>query len=170
MRYISRWVTRRVGFGQSAVVRVKFTMPINMPPSNQPHAETDPSLVTLTVAVTSPSRRTRCWVCGQPFAAVRQSAKTCSDVCRQALSRMRRAATPPLPEGPFDLILADPPWRFETCSDKGQGRSASRHYDLIPEPRSPPAQARRRQAKSSRDPRRLAVRGVKVSHDLVDNA
>jgi N6-adenosine-specific RNA methylase IME4 len=36
-----------------------------------------------------------------------------------------------LPEGPFDLILADPPWHFETYSDKGQGRSASRHYPTM---------------------------------------
>lgn len=29
---------------------------------------------------------------------------------------------PPLPDGPFDVIVADPPWRFETRSDKGRGR------------------------------------------------
>ena len=37
----------------------------------------------------------------------------------------------PLPSGPFDLILADPPWHFATYSDKGQGRSASRHYPTM---------------------------------------
>jgi N6-adenosine-specific RNA methylase IME4 len=44
---------------------------------------------------------------------------------------MRRAATPPLPEGPFDLILADPPWHFTTYSQKGQGRSPGRHYSTM---------------------------------------
>lgn len=29
----------------------------------------------------------------------------------------------PLPAGPFGCILADPPWRFKTYSDKGRGRS-----------------------------------------------
>lgn len=33
-----------------------------------------------------------------------------------------------LPQGPFGVILADPPWSFETYSDKGKGRSADRHY------------------------------------------
>ena len=28
--------------------------------------------------------------------------------------------TPPLPTGPFDLILADPGWAFETWSSKGR--------------------------------------------------
>lgn len=28
-----------------------------------------------------------------------------------------------LPEGPFGCILADPPWRFKTWSEKGRGRS-----------------------------------------------
>jgi N6-adenosine-specific RNA methylase IME4 len=28
----------------------------------------------------------------------------------------------PLPQGPFDIILADPPWRFATWSDKGRDR------------------------------------------------
>lgn len=28
----------------------------------------------------------------------------------------------------FGVVLADPPWSFKTYSDKGQGRSASRHY------------------------------------------
>ena len=41
------------------------------------------------------------------------------------------AGTPPLPAGPFDLILADPPWHFDTYSEKGQGRSASQHYATI---------------------------------------
>ena len=31
----------------------------------------------------------------------------------------------------FAVILADPPWRFETYSEKGQGRSAERHYPTM---------------------------------------
>lgn len=36
-----------------------------------------------------------------------------------------------LTEGPFGTILADPPWRFLTRSEKGQGKSASQHYDTM---------------------------------------
>src|SRR5262249_37073003 len=74
---------------------------------------------------------TRCSYCGRPFAARRHSARTCSDVCRQRLCSTRRALTPPFPAGPFDLILADPPWDFATYSEKGQGRSASQHYPTM---------------------------------------
>ena len=45
------------------------------------------------------------------------------------------AFTPPpletLPEGIYRAILADPPWRFETWSDKGKGRSADAHYPTM---------------------------------------
>lgn len=36
--------------------------------------------------------------------------------------------SPPFPEGRFGVIYADPPWRFETYSEKGKGRSPERHY------------------------------------------
>ena len=39
-----------------------------------------------------------------------------------------------LPEGPFDLILSDPPWRFVTRSDKGRGRSQEQHYTTMTMP------------------------------------
>ena len=39
-----------------------------------------------------------------------------------------------LPAGPFDLIYADPPLHFTTWSDKGQGRSPSRHYATMSAP------------------------------------
>lgn len=38
---------------------------------------------------------------------------------------------PPLPEGRFGVILADPPWPFRTYSAKGKGRSAEAHYDTM---------------------------------------
>ena len=31
----------------------------------------------------------------------------------------------------YDIIYADPPWRFKTYSNKGQGRSAERHYPTM---------------------------------------
>lgn len=36
-----------------------------------------------------------------------------------------------LPRGKFACILADPPWTFRTYSAKGEGRSASQHYDVM---------------------------------------
>ena len=33
--------------------------------------------------------------------------------------------------GAYRAILADPPWRFSTYSDKGKGRSAEAHYDCM---------------------------------------
>ena len=31
----------------------------------------------------------------------------------------------------YDIIYADPPWHFKTYSDKGNLRSATRHYDCL---------------------------------------
>jgi N6-adenosine-specific RNA methylase IME4 len=75
--------------------------------------------------------RITCPVCGRPFTAQRRSAITCSDVCRQRRSRRLSKNTPALPEGPFDLFCADPPWIFKTRSPAGQGRSPSRHYPTM---------------------------------------
>jgi N6-adenosine-specific RNA methylase IME4 len=36
--------------------------------------------------------------------------------------------SPPLPPGPYDLILADPPWSFVSWGPKGNHRGADRHY------------------------------------------
>jgi N6-adenosine-specific RNA methylase IME4 len=36
------------------------------------------------------------------------------------------------PVGRFPVILADPPWKFETRSSRGKGRSAEAHYDTMP--------------------------------------
>lgn len=36
-----------------------------------------------------------------------------------------------LPSGPFDVIYADPPWRFASNSASKPGRNARRHYDCI---------------------------------------
>ncbi|QEX18519.1 DNA methyltransferase [Hypericibacter terrae] len=34
----------------------------------------------------------------------------------------------------YRVILADPPWRFETRSHRGQGKGASQHYDTMATP------------------------------------
>ena len=39
--------------------------------------------------------------------------------------------TPPLPDKRYAVLLADPPWTFQTYSDKGKGRSAERHYPCM---------------------------------------
>jgi len=36
-----------------------------------------------------------------------------------------------LPRGHSGAILADPPWKYVTYSERGQGRSASRHYKVM---------------------------------------
>lgn len=95
-----------------------------------------PESVTATRSVTagaSAPRQVRvvCRVCGTRFAAERRSALTCSDACRQKRSRSLRASTPELPAGPFDLFYVDPPWRFESYSPAGQGKTPSRHYQTL---------------------------------------
>lgn len=40
-------------------------------------------------------------------------------------------AFPELPRRAFGCIAADPPWTFETRSDKGKGRSAEQHYGCM---------------------------------------
>lgn len=35
------------------------------------------------------------------------------------------------PSGPFDIIYADPAWRFASNSDAKPGRNARRHYDCM---------------------------------------
>lgn len=37
----------------------------------------------------------------------------------------------PLPRRKYGAILADPPWRFRSRSEKGDGRSAKQHYDVM---------------------------------------
>ena len=75
------------------------------------------------------------------FAALIQAGKvrpeTTAEEVNIALADLRHgdpAFAPPLdtlPEGIYRAILADPPWRFETWSDKGRGRSADAHYPTM---------------------------------------
>ena len=39
---------------------------------------------------------------------------------------------PNWPDGPFDVIVADPPWRHVAWSEKGQNRAPVRHYKVQP--------------------------------------
>lgn len=36
-----------------------------------------------------------------------------------------------LPDGPFDVIYADPPWRFASWSHRGEDRGAVQHYSCM---------------------------------------
>lgn len=38
---------------------------------------------------------------------------------------------PPLPDGKYGAIMADPPWRFEARGPGGKGRSADNHYPTM---------------------------------------
>ncbi len=93
-------------------------------------------------------RRT-CIVCDAPLSAGRSDALTCSTACRQHRSRFLRAITPPLPPGQFDLLYADPPWRWISRTPAGQGRSPSQHYftmDVVELARLPIAELAARDA------------------------
>ena len=72
-----------------------------------------------------------CAYCGRPFQPQRSDAITCSDRCRKARLRRLAANTPTLSLGQFDLIMADPPWHYDTRTPAGQGRSPSRHYPTM---------------------------------------
>jgi len=37
----------------------------------------------------------------------------------------------PFPNKKYNIIYADPPWSFKTWSSKGDGRSASQHYNVM---------------------------------------
>jgi N6-adenosine-specific RNA methylase IME4 len=36
-----------------------------------------------------------------------------------------------LPRGKYNIIYADPPWTYKAWSKKGEGRTASHHYDVM---------------------------------------
>ncbi|MGF1561553.1 MAG: MT-A70 family methyltransferase [Geminicoccaceae bacterium] len=47
------------------------------------------------------------------------------------LATSGRLLPAPPAAGRYHVIYADPPWRFDTYSDKGKGRSAEAHYDCL---------------------------------------
>lgn len=56
------------------------------------------------------------------------SARTAASRTRRALRDAAIPAAPPLPDGPFDLILADPPW---SCGSPDSPISAEQHYPTM---------------------------------------
>ena len=61
---------------------------------------------------------------------------TSSAACVQAAAHFPESQTAvhffdPLVAHSYDLIVVDPPWRFNTRSPKGQGKSASKHYRVM---------------------------------------
>ncbi len=42
-----------------------------------------------------------------------------------------QSAALPLPEGRFNVVLADPPWSFATYSNKGKSKGAEQHYNTM---------------------------------------
>ena len=44
---------------------------------------------------------------------------------------MSVSPSPPPQAGAYRVVYADPPWRFDTFSDRGKGRSAEAHYDCL---------------------------------------
>src|SRR5262245_56606585 len=84
-----------------------------------------------------------CLACGGELqhAGVGRPRRFCSTACRMRAHRdpgvtklaIARTIVTDLEElaatgQRFGAILADPPWRSETYSDKGKGRSAEQHY------------------------------------------
>lgn len=72
-----------------------------------------------------------CTECRRRFEPVRRDAVTCSPACHVKRYRRLQAQTPPFPSGTFDLLMIDLPLRFDTWSDKGEGRSPQRHYPTM---------------------------------------
>jgi N6-adenosine-specific RNA methylase IME4 len=56
------------------------------------------------------------------------SANTAASQVRRAIRDARIPSAPPLPEGPFQLILADPPWTFGTPDS---GFAPEQHYPTM---------------------------------------
>ena len=56
----------------------------------------------------------------------RNSRRVCVDLIRAKLNLLPEI--PPLPDGVFDVILADPPWKY---NNSGLGGSAEKHYSCM---------------------------------------
>jgi N6-adenosine-specific RNA methylase IME4 len=67
------------------------------------------------------------------FEQIRRGALPAERAARQIRQRQRDdalPAPPPLPEGPFELIYADPPWRLAGSPDSS--RAVENHYPTMP--------------------------------------
>src|SRR3954452_1957133 len=63
-----------------------------------------------------------------PFAHISTPARAQTDLRK---SEIDKSYFDPLAPRTYDVIVVDPPWSFATRSPKGQGRSASMHYDVM---------------------------------------
>jgi N6-adenosine-specific RNA methylase IME4/ParB-like chromosome segregation protein Spo0J len=59
-----------------------------------------------------------------------RKANAAANQVRQALRDAELPAAPPLPDGPFELIYADPPWRLPGSPDSS--RAVENHYPTMP--------------------------------------
>jgi len=72
-----------------------------------------------------------CPICHKRFKAQRRDKITCSDACRRQMSRLIAKCDSELPVKKYGVIYADPPWRFETFSKKGEKRSPQAQYQTL---------------------------------------
>ena len=59
----------------------------------------------------------------------KQQIQLCRHQEMETAAREKRGINPF--HSPFNLIYADPPWKFKTFSPKGLGRSPERHYSTM---------------------------------------
>src|SRR5437660_1697417 len=62
------------------------------------------------------------------FSTTPATCSTCSTCRRSRNAPARFAPHLPLPPGPFDLFLVDPPYRFQTRSERNQHKAPARKY------------------------------------------
>jgi len=63
--------------------------------------------------------------------AERREARVLSSLLKAVARPAAAASPPPLPEGKYRVIYADPPWRFQTFSARGLDRGAENHYPTM---------------------------------------
>lgn len=73
----------------------------------------------------------QCCICHSRFKAHRSDAITCSNKCRQVLSRLVRKCDKELPAKQYNIIYADPAVPFVTYSQKGDDRTPQSKYPTV---------------------------------------
>lgn len=72
-----------------------------------------------------------CCICKSRIVSKRKDKITCSDRCRQALSRLVRKCDRELPQKLYNIIYADPALPQITYSEKGEERTPQAHYPTV---------------------------------------
>jgi len=72
-----------------------------------------------------------CCICRAKFTAKRIDKITCSDRCRQVLSRLVRKCDKEMPQKQYNIIYADPALPQITYSDKGELRTPQAKYPTV---------------------------------------